>query len=293
VSGSDPDDRLDALPLSDGASPAGAAGAGDAPRGRRRRSQGWRLAGTAAALVAVTGCGARLDPVTGTSTAPVEIELPLGLDAVRQRLGDLFAGGDGTAPARRLAPGDWLACFTLFDRRPPAAGVQSVFPADAALRAAARGDAAMNRYLARGAEERARDLFLYDARDCQWASEYRARGRPVGFSCDFILHLETAGAHATRLEALEVRPQATIGTRLGFTAHGLGIGWVETRRAVLPTLRDRAQLLARIRGSLDGAAGPGSSARSRPRAAGYFGAFAALRGSSAGFTYLKSTGPCP
>lgn len=268
MSGGDPDDRLDALPLIAGARPAAAAGRGWVNRyepsgrarprsGRRWRRQGLRLAGTAAALTAVVGCGARLDPLTGTSTAPVEIELPRGLDAVRQRLGDLFAAGDGTAPARRLAPGDWLACFTLFDRRPPGAGAQSVFPSDAALRAGARGDAAMNRYLASGAEERAQDVFLYDARDCQWVSEYRARGRPVRFSSDFILHLEAAGAHATRLEALEVRPQVAIGSRLGFTAHGLGIGWVETRRAVAPTRRDRVELLTRIRGSLDdGVGGP-------------------------------------
>ena len=297
MSGGDPDDRLDALPLSAGAKPeevaagarspepdrAPAPAAAARPRrdrldgcaatgcgwvnrygpsgrarprsGRRWRRQGLRLAGLAAALMAVIGCGAGLDPVTGTSTAPVEIDLPLGLDAMRQRLGDLFAKGDGTAPARRLAPGDWLACFTLFDRRPPGAGAQSVFPSDAALRVSARGDAAMNGYLARGAEERAQDVFLYDARDCKWVSEYRARGRPVRFSCDFILHLEVAGAHATRLEALEVRPQVTIGSRLGFTAHGLGIGWVEIRRAVAPTRRDRVELLARIRGSLDDAAG--------------------------------------
>ena len=92
-------------------------------------------------------------------------------------------------------------------------------------------------------------VFLYNARDCNWTSEVRVRGRPLRFSCDFILHLEAAGAHATRLEALEVRPQVVAGSHFGFTAHGLGIDWVETRRPVAPTRRDRVDLLARIRGS--------------------------------------------
>ncbi len=209
---------------------------------------GW-LGAALLVLLVLMGCSARLDPTSGASTAAVEIELPLGPDAVRQRLGALFAEGYAATSPRPVAPGDWMGCFTLFDRRPPAPGVPPVFPSDAALRAGARGDPAMNRYLARGVPERAQDVFLYNARDCNWASEVRARGRPLPFSCDFILHLEAAGAHATRLEALEVRPQVVAGSHLGFAAHGLGIDWVETRRPVAPTRRDRVDLLAGIRGS--------------------------------------------
>lgn len=52
-----------------------------------------------------------------------------------------------------------------------------------------------------------------------------------------------------------MRPEGAIGSRLGFAAHGPGIGWGRRAGRSPPTRRDRVELLARIRGSLDDAAG--------------------------------------
>src|SRR6185295_13492622 len=115
-------------------------------------------------------------------------------------------------------PGDKLHAFALYPGS-PAPGHVSI-PPDVDLRAGAREDPAMERYLALGPEKRQNDFFLYHALDVYWLSEYRSDGVAVDFSSDFIFHLESLGPRRTRLEILEYRPRVRLGKKLAPTAHG-------------------------------------------------------------------------
>jgi hypothetical protein len=119
-------------------------------------------------------------------------------------------------------------------------------PEDGELRPYSREDPALERYLAKPPERRRDDLFLYRIRDRYWLSEYESAGRPVGFTCHFILHFEEPSPGQTTIEVLEYQPTVNAGRRLGFARHGAGLGRVDDLRLVPPTTRDRVELLRRF-----------------------------------------------
>lgn len=172
---------------------------------------------------------------------------------VRQALAGFF--NDGTAPPgapNRFAPDDWLHSFYLYPARVPPGSQQLSLPDDFTLRHGAVDDPAMDRYLALDPSRRADDLYLYQPVARRWTSEYRTRGEPVEFSCQFVLHLEPVGEDRTRIEVIEFQPQVWAGKKWAFTAHGVGFGKVSDIRRVPPTTRDRVKLLERITAALGG-----------------------------------------
>src|SRR5205823_2033208 len=110
------------------------------------------------------------------------------------------------------------------------------------LRDLSKDDPAMDRYLRLPPEARSNDLELGGG--AEWYSEYTANGKPVPFSCGFIIHLQELGPEQTRVEVLEVDPRIRFGETF-VVGHGEA-GFVPDSKLVPPTTRDRVEMLERI-----------------------------------------------
>jgi hypothetical protein len=212
-------------------------------RGAPRAGSAFRLA---LAGVLLASCAARLERV-GPVRPYVEVDLPASREAVLATLHQLFPDPLAPGPAARGVPVH-LRGFALYPRAAPPGA--SLFPSDADLVRNSRRDPAVARYVSLPAEERRADLLLRHGLDVFWPSEYRARGKTVAFTCDFVLHLGAEGSGRIRVEVLEYLPRVRLGERLALAAHGPGIGWVYDERLVPPTTIDREELLAAIRRAL-------------------------------------------
>ncbi|MEE8522865.1 MAG: hypothetical protein V3T72_02955 [Thermoanaerobaculia bacterium] len=200
------------------------------------------------------GCAPRLDPRGGAPVAFVEAEVAGEPAAVAGALRAFFNDGLRRGP-NKFPAGDRLHHFYLYPREAPPGSDVLTLPDDFQLAAGSPNDPAMARYLELPAERRAGDLFLYHPLDVYWPSEDSAGGRPVDFTCHFVLHLEPAGPGRTLVEVLQYQAMVRVGQKLTWSAHGLGPAFVDRLLPVPPTAGDRRQLLARIEATI--AAGPG------------------------------------
>jgi hypothetical protein len=191
------------------------------------------------------GCAPRLDPRGGQPAAAVATEVAGEPAAVAAALRAFFNDGVERG-ANKFPADDRLHHFYLYPRKAPPGSDVLTLPDDFQLASGAHGDPAMARYLELPAERRAGDLFLFHPLDLYWPSEDSVGGRPVDFTCHFVLHLEPAGPGRTLVEVLEYQPTVRVGKKLAWAAHGIGPAYVDRLLPVAPTAVDRSRLLARI-----------------------------------------------
>jgi hypothetical protein len=200
-----------------------------------------------AAACLLGSCAARLERKAAETRPFVETSLPASISQVTAALRAFFNDGLVPPPRRNRFPeSDKLHAFVLFPREVTSGVGMVPLPGDVDLKANSRDDPAMDRYLGLPAEQRGDDLFLYHPLDIFWSSEYQVRGKPVPFTCHFILHLEPDGPGRTKIEVLEYEPLVDAGRKLAAEKHGVGFGFATDLRRVPPTTRDRVELLDRI-----------------------------------------------
>ena len=83
-----------------------------------------------------------------------------------------------------------------------------------------------------------------------WVSEYYVADQQAPFRCNFLIHLESSTAAATRIEVLELSPRVWAGKKFSVEAHGPGTHL--DIRDVAPTTADRVELLELLRRLITG-----------------------------------------
>jgi hypothetical protein len=96
------------------------------------------------------------------------------------------------------------------------------------------------------ASDKMNDLWLQEARDFYWHSEYTtldAVDKALPFRCGLILHLVPHGPSSTEIQIYETAPTVRVGEHWALTAHGVGFGRYHDIRFVEPTVTDRVRAL--------------------------------------------------
>ena len=129
------------------------------------------------------------------------------------------------------------------------------FPRDEQIDHERAENDALARYRALSAAVKRDDLFAYDFSDADdarsyWVSEYYVADQQAPFRCNFLIHLESSTAAATRIEVLELSPRVWAGKKFSVEAHGPGTHL--DIRDVAPTTADRVELLELLRRLITG-----------------------------------------
>jgi hypothetical protein len=184
---------------------------------------------------------------TASRPAVVQISVPRPIQTVTAKLKALFnSDADLNRGARKQPKGDWLDHFYLYPYGHP------LFPDDYQIQHWSKTDPYLRPYAAIPPDRRQHDFYLYEPTgDYYWFSDYYYRDAPAQFRCAFIIHLEPAAEHGTKIAVFEYLPTIWVGERFGFSAHGLGPALLHDIRFVQSTSRDRIQLLDQIRAAVE------------------------------------------
>lgn len=186
-------------------------------------------------------CGAKIERQAIERRDFVEGVIPISAAEVSAQIRDGVLGDKiGTLSATVHLPGKPIGTPQLEDR---VFSVGVVWD-DKNLRDSSKDDPAMDRYLRLPSEARKHDVYLFGGGNL-WYSEYTAKGEPLPFNCNFIIHLQEDGPGRTRVEVLEFQPRVLFGKRFEI-GHGGAIGFVTDAVLVPPTTRDRVEMLERI-----------------------------------------------
>jgi hypothetical protein len=198
---------------------------------------------------------------TGAAQPVVEAVLPLPVQTVRARLLQRL---QSTRPAEAPAhpeDGPQFAQFELVAngaqrvdhlfRRYDQFNSSNELPLSTAFHAPATVTTALLAYLALPGPARALDVYV--SPDPRWTvAEYTdAQGRPLPYTCAYLLHLRADSAASTGLQIIAIDSNVIDGTRFGLKTDRDGLGWprpgrVPRYRDVLPSLTDQQQVLSRL-----------------------------------------------
>lgn len=187
--------------------------------------------------------------------------LPVNISTVSSAIENIFNPGKDAysyPPAiNKFSPNDKLYYFYLYSAR-SVNEPNGRFPTDYALlqRAEIENNPTLKEYTSLDPNLRNNDYYLVHldpealglGGNSFWYSEYYYQGQPAKFKTDFLIHLESSEDSSTKIKVFEVTPTIVVGQRFELFGHAIvSPHFGEDRRTVAPTIRDRVELVDKIK----------------------------------------------